>query len=162
MCRLLDNVTIRDQQNSRCDQEVVTVPPGRYSHGGLAREHPSRSPPGGLESGRGVTLAMGMQWQMGSTPLDFNDFGLRAAYRPRHAASKRHQPSRAGGPPRASVAEEAGVDAARTQDYAHHQAAAGGQSYRFSPVPIRQMLLDPASNLVRLHPRRHDTSESRA
>src|SRR5258708_8625066 len=103
---------------------------------------------------------MGMQWQMGSTPLDFNDFGLRAAYRPRHAASKRHQPSRAGGPPRASVAEEAGVDAARTQDDAHHQAAAVGQSFGFSPAPIRQMLLDRAPTRDRLHPRRHRNSYS--
>ncbi len=93
---------------------------------------------------------MGMQWQVGSTHLDFNDVGLRPAYQPRHAVSKRHQQ------PRASLAEEAGVYAAGTQGYVHHQAAASCQSYGFAPVSIRQLLLDRAANLVRLHPRRHD------
>ena len=91
---------------------------------------------------------MGMQWQMGSTHLDFNDVGLRGAYQPRHAVSKRHQQ------PRAGLAEEAGLGAARTQGYVHHQAAAGCQSYGFAPpVSIKQLLLDRAVNLVRLHRR---------
>jgi len=91
---------------------------------------------------------MGMQWQMGSTHLDFNDVGLRGAYQPRHAVSKRHQQ------PRADLAEEAGLGAARTQGYVHHQAAASCQSYGFAPpVSIKQLLLDRAVNLVRLHRR---------
>jgi hypothetical protein len=92
---------------------------------------------------------MGMQWQVGS--LDFNDVGLRTAYQPRHAISKRHQQ------PRASLAEEAGVGAARTQGHVHHQAAATCQSYGFAPVSIRQLLLGRAANLVRLHSRRDNT-----
>jgi hypothetical protein len=91
---------------------------------------------------------MGMQWQMGSTHLDFNDVGLRAAYQPRHAVSKRHQQ------PRAGLAEEAGPGAARTQGHVHHQAAASCQSYGFARVSIRQLLLDRAASLVRLHSRR--------
>jgi hypothetical protein len=91
-----------------------------------------------------------MQWQIGSTHLDFNDVGLRPAYQPRHAISKRHQQ------PRASLAEEVGLGAARTQGYVHHQTAAGCQSYGFPPVSIRQLLLDRAANLVRLHSRRLD------
>jgi hypothetical protein len=92
---------------------------------------------------------MGMQWQVGSMHLDFDDVGLQAAYQPRHAISKRHQQ------PRASLAEEAGLGAARTQGYVHHQAAASCQSYGFAPVSLRQMLFDRAANLVRLHSRRH-------
>jgi hypothetical protein len=95
-----------------------------------------------------VTRAMGMQWQVGSTHLDFDDVGMRPAYRPRHAISKRHQQ------PRASLAGEAGLDAARAYGFSHHQAAASCQSYGFAPVSIRQLLLDRAANLVRL-PRRH-------
>lgn len=91
---------------------------------------------------------MGMQWQVGSMHLDFNDVGARGAYQPRHAVSRRHQQ------PRAGLAEEAGLGAARTQGYIHHQAAASCQSYGFSPpVSIKQMLLDRAVNLVRLHRR---------
>jgi hypothetical protein len=91
---------------------------------------------------------MGMQWQVGSTQLDFNDVGLRPAYQPRHAVSKRHQQ------PRASLADEAGFGAARMYGYAHYQAAASCQSYGFAPVSVRQLLLDRAASLVRL-PRRH-------
>jgi hypothetical protein len=91
---------------------------------------------------------MGMQWQMGSSHLDFNDVGLRGAYQPRHAVSKRHQQ------PRAGLAEEAGLGAARTQGYVHHQAAASCQSYGFAPpVSIRQLLVDRAVNIVRLRRR---------
>jgi hypothetical protein len=91
---------------------------------------------------------MGMQWQVGSMHLDFNDVGLRGAYQPRHAVSRRHQQ------PRAGLAEEAGLGAARTQGYMHHQAAASCQSYGFAPpVSIKQLLLDRAMNLVRLHRR---------
>jgi hypothetical protein len=96
---------------------------------------------------------MGMQWQMGNTRLDFNDVGLRAAYQPRHAVSKRHQQ------PRAGLTEEAGLDAARTPGYANHQAAASCQSYGFSPLSIRQVLLDRAATLVRLPSRRHDSGQ---
>ncbi len=99
---------------------------------------------------------MGMQWHTGSTRLDFDDIGLRTAYQPRHAASKRHQQSRASLQSRGIVAGEAGLDAARTKGYAHHQAAASCPSYGFSPVSVRQLLLDRAANLVRLHSRRHD------
>lgn len=91
---------------------------------------------------------MGMQWQVGSMHLDFNDVGLRGAYQPRHAVSRRHQQ------PRAGLAEEAGLGAARTQGYIHHQAAASCQSYGFAPpVSIKQLLLDRAMKLVRLHRR---------
>ena len=91
---------------------------------------------------------MGMQWQVGSMHLDFNDVGLRGAYQPRHAVSKRHQQ------PRAGLAEEVGLGAAITQGYIHHQAAASCQSYGFAPpVSIKQVLLDRAVNLVRLHRR---------
>jgi hypothetical protein len=91
---------------------------------------------------------MGMQWQVGSMHLDFNDVGLRGAYQPRHAVSRRHQQ------PRAGLAEEAALGAARTQGYIHHQAAASCQSYGFAPpVSIKQLLLDRAINLVRLHRR---------
>ncbi len=96
---------------------------------------------------------MGMQWQMGNTHLDFNDVGPRAAYQPRHAVSKRHQQ------PRARLAEEAGLDAARTPGYSNRQAAASCQSYGLSPVSIRQMLLDRAATLVRLPSRRHDSGQ---
>lgn len=91
---------------------------------------------------------MGMQWQIGSNQLDFNDVGLRPAYQPRHAISKRHQQ------PRASLAEEAGLGAARTHGYMHHQAAASCQSYGFAPVSFRQLLLDRAASIVRLRSRR--------
>lgn len=91
---------------------------------------------------------MGMQWQVGSMHLDFNDIGLRGAYQPRHAVSKRHQQLRTG------FADEADLGAARTQGYVHHQAAASCQSYGFAPpVSIRQLLLDRAVNLARLHRR---------
>jgi hypothetical protein len=92
---------------------------------------------------------MGMQWQVGGMDhLDFNDVGLRGAYQPRHAVSKRHQQ------PRAGLAEEAGLDAASTQGYMHHQPAASCQSYGFAPpVSIRQLLLGRAVNIVRLHRR---------
>ena len=94
---------------------------------------------------------MGMQWQVGSMHLDFDDVGLRGAYQPRHAVSKRHQQ------PRAGLAEEAGLGAARTQGYMHHQTAASCQSYGFAPpVSIKQVLLDRAMNLVR--PRRRPVS----
>ena len=93
-------------------------------------------------------MAMGLQWQMGSTHLDFNDVGLRGAYQPRHAVSKRHQQ------PRAGLAEEAGLGAARTHGYMHNQASASFQSYGFAPpVSFRQLLLDRAVSLVRLHRR---------
>jgi hypothetical protein len=93
---------------------------------------------------------MGMQWQMGGRPLDFNDVGLRAAYQPRHAASKRHQQARV------SVAEETGPNAAGTQNYTYQRAAADCRSYGFAAVTVRQVLLDRAATLVRLHPRRHE------
>jgi hypothetical protein len=87
---------------------------------------------------------MGMQWQVGSMHLDFNDIGPRGAYQPRHAVSKRHQQ------PRAGLAEEVGLGAARTRGYVHHQPAASCQSYGFAPsVSIKQLLLDRAVNLVR-------------
>ena len=95
-------------------------------------------------------MAMGMQWQMGGRYLDFNDAGLRAAYQPRHAASKRHQQ------PRVGVGEETGPNAVRTQGYRYQPAAADCQSYGFAPVSMRQLLLDRAATLVRLHPRRHE------
>jgi len=100
-----------------------------------------------------------MQWHLGSTRLDFDDIGLRAAYQPRHAASKRHQQSRASVQWRASVAGEAGLDAARAQSYAHHQAAASCQSYGFAPVSIRQLLRDRAATLIRVRYRRQDGGE---
>ena len=95
-------------------------------------------------------MAMGMQWQMGGRYLDFNDVGLRAAYQPRHAASKRHQQ------PRVSVGEETGPNAARTQGYTSQLAAADCQSYGFAAASMRQLLLGRAAALVRLHPRRHE------
>jgi hypothetical protein len=135
MDRLPGNVTIRVQQTSLCDQETFRVPPAWQSR---------------PTSRRGVTLAMGMQWQMGNTHLDFNDLGLRAAYRPRHAVSKRHQQLRA---------SLAGMDATRTPGPANRQAAASCQSSGLSPVSIRQMLLDRAATLVRLPSRRHDSGQ---
>jgi hypothetical protein len=105
---------------------------------------------------------MGMQWQVGSTLLDFDDIGLRGAYQPRHAASKRHQQSRASVQSRARVADLGGLYAARKQGYASQVTTASCQSYGFPAVPIRDRLLRRAAAFVRRRSRRNDRSQPAA
>jgi hypothetical protein len=96
---------------------------------------------------------MGMQWQMGSTHLGFDDAGPRTAYQPRHAVSRRNPQPRIAGAP------ETGLELSSPHDQTGDLAAARCESYGFSPVSVRQALLSRAALLFRLHSRHQQGSE---
>jgi hypothetical protein len=96
---------------------------------------------------------MGMQWQMSSTHLGFDDAGLRAAYQPRHAVSRRNPQ------PRIAAAPETSLDLSSPHERTGDLAAARCGSYGSSPASVRQALLGRAALLFRLHSRHQQGAE---
>jgi hypothetical protein len=85
---------------------------------------------------------MGTQWAIRGREQELDEFGLRAAYRPRHAKTRRQrQGDAAGRVPALPWPEQ--LSAARCENYRHSQ------------VSIRQLLRDRAATFVRAYSRRY-------
>lgn len=92
---------------------------------------------------------MGTQWATRGRDPDDEEFGLRSAYRPRHAKSGRRQQSRRGYPGGSFASQGAAGPLTVTSC----------ETYGYAPVSVRQVLRDRAATFVREHSRRFGDEE---